>query len=100
MIVVDAATAQGGDVPDGARGVMWNLTVVNATRRGFGTAWAATAPQPATSVLNWSVAGEVRAAAAITAVSSGRASFRVDDQGAPESGALGHLLVDVFGYFT
>ena len=99
-IVVDAATAQGVDVPDGARGVMWNLTVVNATRRGFGTAWAATAPQPATSVLNWSVAGEVRAAAAITAVSSGRASFRVDDQGAPESGALGHLLVDVFGYFT
>src|SRR5690606_460393 len=71
-IVVDAATAQGVDVPDGARGVMWNLTVVNATRRGFGTAWAATAPQPTTSVLNWSVAGEVRAAAAITAVSSGR----------------------------
>lgn len=99
-VVVDAATAPGVDVPDAARGVMWNLTVVNATRQGYATGWAAAGPQPGTSALNWSVAGEVRAAAAVTAVSAGTARFRVDDQGAPESGPLGHLLVDVFGYFT
>jgi hypothetical protein len=99
-VVVDAAAAPGVDIPSGARGVMWNLTVVNASRRGFATGWAAAAPQPATSVLNWSVTGEVRAAAAVTAVSSGRARFRFDDEGAPQSGPLGHFLVDVFGYFT
>jgi hypothetical protein len=99
-IVVDAATAPGVDVPDDARAVMWNLTVVNATRQGYATGWAAAVPQPETSLLNWSFPGEVRAAAAVTAVSAGTARFRVDDQGAPDSGSLGHLLVDVFGYFT
>lgn len=99
-VVVDAATAPGVDVPDAARGVMWNLTVVNPTRQGYATGWAAATPQPATSVLNWSLAGEVRAAAAVTAVSVGTVRFRMDDQGAIESGPLGDLLVDVFGYFT
>ncbi|MFP5487782.1 MAG: hypothetical protein ACLGHQ_05700, partial [Acidimicrobiia bacterium] len=87
-------------VPDTARGVVWNLTVVRAERTGFATGWAADADEPATSVLNWSLPGEVRAAAAITAVSGGTARFRFDDQGAPATGALGHFLVDVFGYFT
>jgi hypothetical protein len=96
-VVVDAT---GADVPIDARGVMWNLTVVNATRQGYATGWAASASQPATSSLNWSLPGEVRAAAAVTAVSDGAARFRLDDQGAPEPGPLGHLLVDVFGYFT
>lgn len=99
-IVVDASAADGVDVPDGASAVMWNLTIVNATRLGFATGWPADATRPDTSSLNWTVAGEVRAAAAVTAVDRGRARFRVDDQGAPASGALGHFLVDVFGYFT
>ena len=99
-IVVDGSSAPGVEVPDDASAVMWNLTIVNATRLGFATGWAAEAAQPPTSSLNWTAAGEVRAAAAVTAVDAGQARFRVDDQGAPETGALGHFLVDVFGYFT
>lgn len=99
-VVVDASAADGTDVPDDASAVMWNLTVVNATRLGFASGWATDAPPPGTSLLNWSVEGEVRAAAAVTAVTSATAQFRLDDQGSPDPGPLGHLLVDVFGYFT
>lgn len=99
-IVVDADAAPDVDIPDTAGGVMWNVTVVNATRRGFATAWAADAPRPATSALNWSTASETRAAAVVAPVSSGHARFQVEDEGDPESGQLGHLVIDVFGYFT
>lgn len=100
IVVVDATRAAGVTVPGDARGVVWNLTIVNAARQGFSAGWAAAAPQPSTSLLNWSSAGESRAAAAVTAVSSGQARFRLDDQGARASGPLAHFLVDVFGYFT
>lgn len=99
-VVVDASTAPGIDVPDEATAVIWNLTVVNSNRLGFATAWAADQTMPPTSALNWSTSGEVRAAAAVAAVDTGRARFRLDDQGNPSSGPLGHFLVDVFGYFT
>lgn len=98
MVVVDASST--ASVPADATAVMWNLTVVRATRLGFATGWANGAPPPATSSLNWSRPDETRAAAAVTAVSGATAQFRVDDQGDPASGALGHLLADVFGYFT
>lgn len=98
-VVVDAA-APGIGVPTDATAVMWNLTAVNPTRRGYASGWATDEAQPATSVLNWSYAGEVRAAAAVTGVSSGRTSLRVDDEGALPTGELTHLLADVFGYFT
>lgn len=99
-VAVAADRAPGLDVPADARGAVWNLTVVNATRRGFASGWSAATTQPATSLLNWALPGEVRAAAALTGVADGSARFRVEDQGDPESGPLGHLLVDVFGYFT
>lgn len=99
-ILVDASSAPGVVVPGDASAVMWNLTIVNATRRGFSSGWAAGEPRPATSVLNWSLPREVRAAAAVTAVGAGRAAFRFDDEGAPAGGTLGHFLADVFGYFT
>lgn len=96
-VLVSAAAA---GVPTSADAVMWNLTVVGAARRGFASGWAADAEPPSTSLLNWTVPSEVRAAAAVTAVASASARFRLDDQGAPEGGALGHFLADVFGYFT
>jgi hypothetical protein len=99
-VVVVAHQSPGPDIPSDATAVVWNLTVVDATRRGFASGWSATTTQPATSLLNWTLPGEVRAAAAVTAVSDGAARFRVEDQGDPRSGPLGHLLVDVFGYFT
>lgn len=87
-------------VPTSASGVVWNMTIAAAQRAGHVTGWAANAPQPATSLLNWRAPGSTRAASAITAVDSGRAKFRTEDGPVNAPGPLGHLVADVFGYFT
>ncbi len=58
------------------------------------------AGEPATSSLNWTWPGETRAAAAVTAVDNGTALFRIDDGSVNAPTPVGHLLADVFGYFT
>ncbi len=99
QIVIDTATA-GSQVPPTATGVMWNLTAVAMRRPGFARAWSADVTQPTTSALNWSTTGEVRAAAAITALDTGRACVMMSDGSPTGTAPLGHLVVDVFGYFT
>lgn len=83
-----------------ASAVVWNVTAVGTTRPGYATGWAADAPKPPTSLLNWSGPKQVRAAGSVTAVDAGRARFAVSDGRSPDPAALTHLVVDVFGYFT
>ncbi len=100
QVVIDASAAAGVTVPDSATAVAWNMAVVHADRPGFLRAWAADQPEPPTSALNWTTPGEIRAAAVISAVDRGRTRIRVDDGDADTPVALGHLIADVFGYFT
>jgi hypothetical protein len=87
-------------VPTDASAVSWNVTIVDADRRGHARGWAADGELPPTSLLNWVRPRETRAAAAVTATSGGAAWFRIQD-GRPDGVTpLGHLLADVFGYFT
>ena len=96
-VTVDAGRV---GVPASASGVVWNATIAGAARPGHVTGWAAGTPEPATSLLNWSTAGSTRAASAVIAVEQGRSRFRVEDGPADASTPLGHLVLDVFGYFT
>ncbi len=100
VVVVDASSAPHVAVPDSAGGVVWNVTVVDAARPGYLRGWAADQPEPSTSSLNWTLAGEIRASAAVTAVDAGSARFRMEDGSANLPTPVGHLIVDVFGYFT
>lgn len=86
-------------VPDDATALIWNLVAVDVGLPGFGRAWAADQPRPETSAFNWG-AGEVRAAAAITAAPGGRASIALHDADSRPDAAVGHVIADVFGYFT
>lgn len=97
QVVVDAKQV---GLPGSARGVVWNVTAAATARPGHATGWAATVSKPSTSLLNWSGGGQIRAAGAITAVSNGRSRFEVEDGPVNAPGALTHLVVDVFGYFT
>lgn len=98
--VVNASDAPGVTVPDSATAVVWNIVAIQAARGGYAKAWASDQSEPATSALNWSVAGETRATATIVAVDAGRSTFKVDDGGVNVAGALCGFLADVFGYFT
>jgi hypothetical protein len=100
VVVIDASAAAGVTVPASASAVMWNLAIVGAARPGFMRAWAADSPEPATSSLNWAAAGETRAAAAISSVDVARIRLRVEDGTADLPGPVGHVIADVFGYFT
>jgi len=99
-LTVSAGDAPGATVPSDASGIVWNAAIVDATRPGFVRAWADNAPEPGTSALNWSTAAEVRAGAVIAAATDGRTRFRVEDGSADLDTPVGHLIVDVFGYFT
>ncbi|HWL42749.1 MAG TPA: S8 family serine peptidase [Ilumatobacter sp.] len=90
----------GPAVPASASAVVWNTAIVAATRAGYARVWAAGAPEPSTSALNWSRPGETRAVAAISRVTGGSSRFLVDDGPANEPTPVGHLIADVFGYFT
>lgn len=96
-VTVDARTV---GVPASASGVVWNTTIAGAARAGHVNGWAAGSPEPSTSVLNWSTAGSTRAASAVIAVAQGQGRFRVEDGPVDASTSLGHLVIDVFGYFT
>jgi hypothetical protein len=100
IVTVDASNAPGITVPGTASGVMWNLVIVSADRRGFARGWAAGTPEPATASMNWSRRSETRSSAAVTAVSNGRANFRIEDGDANGSAPVGNFVADVFGYFT
>ena len=100
VVVVDASDAPGINVPADASGVVWNVAVVHAARPGFLRGWPADHGEPSTSSLNWTVPGEIRASAAVTGVDQGRAKFRMEDGSANRPGPVGHLIADVFGYFT
>lgn len=99
-VLLDASQAPGVSVPANASGVVWNLAIVNATRPGYLRGWAPAGKEPVTSALNWTLPGETRAAAVVTAVDNGSAIFRIEDGGAYLPTPVGHLIADVFGYFT
>jgi len=100
VVEVDASDALGVSIPADASAVVWNVAVVQATRPGFLRGWPAGQVEPTTSSLNWTLPGETRAGAAVTAVDGGRAEFRIEDGSANLPGPVGHLIADVFGYFT
>ena len=77
--VVYAVQDSGDPIPVDASGAIWNLTIVNSTRSGYGRGWALERPEPATSSLNWTLPGETRAAAVVTAVTGGGAQFVLYD---------------------
>jgi hypothetical protein len=87
-------------VPDTASGVIWNVAAVGVHRPGFGRLWSADQPSPVTSSFNWAAAGEVRAAAAITDAPGGRVNVSMHDATGQPGMPAGHLIADVFGYFT
>jgi hypothetical protein len=97
---VDGSSAHGVDIPDDASGIVWNIAIVEAQRPGFVSAWASGGIRPTTSALNWIRHGETRAAATISAVSDGSATFLIEDGSANLPGPVGGLIADVFGYFT
>ncbi len=84
-------TLHPASVPAGARAVMQNLTTAPSLAPGYLTAFATSSRRPFVSNLNATRAGQVRAAAAITALGSGRASYY------SQNGT--QLVVDVYGWF-
>lgn len=77
----------------GAAAVSINVTLTNATRPGFVTAYPATGAMPTASNLNLNAAGDTVAAAAIVPLdSNGDLAFYVDGGG--------DLIVDINGWFT
>jgi hypothetical protein len=87
-------------VPDTASGVIWNVAAVAVHRPGFGRLWSADQPAPVTSSFNWAAAGEVRAAAAVTDAPGGRVKLSMHDATGRPGTPAGHVIADVFGYFT
>ncbi len=77
-------------VPNGAAGVVQNLTLAGTFADGFLTAWPS-GPRPNVSNANSTQAGQIRAALAFTKLTSGAERFY--SQNGTE------LVVDVFGYF-
>jgi hypothetical protein len=82
-----------GGIPDeGVAAVALNIGALAEGASGYVSAWNGTDPQPLTSVLNF-VAGDVRASAALTPLSStGRFSLYVQNSA--------YLFADASGYFT
>jgi hypothetical protein len=99
-ISIDGSDAAGVAIPDSASAVVFNAAIVAADRPGFARTWSPAAPEPETSSVNWSRAGEVRAGAVISAVANGHAWFRIEDGDANLPAGVGDLIVDVSGYFT
>lgn len=100
MFDADLAAEQGGrpwgcDVPDTARAVAINLTAVDASGRGFVTAWDYGSPRPATANINLIPGEDVNNQLSV-AVNS--------DSEEPDlmvySFASTHLVADIVGYFT
>jgi glucose/arabinose dehydrogenase len=86
-------TVTGGTVPADAKAVVLNLTATLADAAGFVTAWPTGQPQPPTSSLNLSTAGETAANAVVVPVGQGGQVNLFTFAGT-------HLVADVTGYFT
>ncbi|HRE03282.1 MAG TPA: SGNH/GDSL hydrolase family protein, partial [Ilumatobacteraceae bacterium] len=79
-------------MPADATAVAVTVTVTEASRAGFVTAWAAGTTQPWASTVNADGPGQTRAAGAVVPVSdSGITLF---------ASASTHVVVDLAGYFT
>ncbi len=83
----------GGTVPADVKAVAVNLTATQADGAGFVTAWPTGQPQPPTSSLNLSTAGETAANAAVVPVGQGGQLNFFTFAGT-------NLVADVTGYFT
>ncbi len=83
----------GGNVPDTAKAVVLNLTATLADGPGFVTVWPTGQPQPTTSSLNLSAAGETAANAVVVPVGTGGQVNLFTFAGT-------HLVADVTGYFS
>jgi uncharacterized protein YkwD len=80
------------DVPSDAVALALNVTVTESAGPGFVTAFPAGRQMPISSILNLDQANQTRAAAGIFPVSAAGLALFV-------SGG-GHIVVDLFGYFT
>jgi hypothetical protein len=79
-------------VPAGAVAAAVTVTVAAPAGWGYATVGASGAPLPATSTLNWSVPMETRANAAVVALGvAGAIDLTMS--------TIGHVIVDVSGYF-
>jgi hypothetical protein len=79
-------------VPDEAVSAAVTVTVAAPARWGYATVGASGAPLPTTSTLNWSVPMETRANAAVVALGvAGAIDLTMS--------TIGHVIVDVSGYF-
>lgn len=83
----------GAGVPADASAVAVNITVADTEGWGYLAAWAAGAPQPSTSSVNYDAAGQVRAVTTILPVTDAGIALAT-------TGAAAHVIVDVAGYFT
>ena len=83
----------GPEVPAGAVAAAVNVTITGALGAGYVTAWPADKPQPGTSTLNVTRAGQTVPNAALIAVSPSQTINLFSSAG-------GHLIVDVSGYYV
>lgn len=88
-----SAKVTGGTVPADAKAVVLNLTATLADAAGFVTAWPTGQPQPPTSSLNISTAGETAANAVVVPVGQGGQVNFFTFAGT-------HLVADVTGFFS
>jgi glucose/arabinose dehydrogenase len=86
-----AASLNPNAVPDNASAVVQNLTLTPSAAAGFVAAYPTSATRPLVSNLNATEGGQIRAALAITSLSTGTEDLY------SLSGT--ELVVDIFGYF-
>jgi Tol biopolymer transport system component len=93
--VVELQVRGVGGVPDIAdvKSVVLNVTAVDATARGFVTAWPAGSPRPLASNLNVEVTGQNRANLVTVNLSATGSVSLFTNSGT-------HLVADVAGYYT
>ena len=94
---VSGVPAQCG-IPIGADAVSFQFTIVSPNSNGNLIAWPAGGPVPTISVLNWS-AGETALGNGTIVPLSGTGALSVRINAAVGS-AVGHLVIDVNGYFA
>ena len=85
-------------IPLGADAVSFQFTIVSPNTNGNLIAWPAGGPVPTISVLNWSAGETALGNGTIVPLSAGGAlSVRIN---AAVGSAVGHLVIDVNGYFA
>ena len=85
-------------IPTGADAVSFQFTIVAPNSNGNLIAWPAGGSPPTISILNWSAGETALGNGTIVPVSAGGAlSVRIN---AAVGNAIGHLVLDVNGYFT